>query len=231
MNPILAQDLSGKVVYKVDMDSFINKMDSEGNQNPSDGIFKNVAKHIKNFSAELVFEDNFSSFGTAKSLVLGENDKNLDDYVKKLISEGTYYSNFNDSIQIFITEFDNKPYKVKSNFEHKEWKILNETKRIGKFQCYKATHTVIVNGKETTITAWYTPEIPKALGPKTYVGQLPGLILQLEEGLLTYYCSEIKLNSKETINWPNKDETISKESFDKIVEAAFESFFGSKKQN
>jgi GLPGLI family protein len=53
------------------------------------------------------------------------------------------------------------------------WKIHDETKEIGRFECIKASASF--RGREYTV--WYTHEIPIALGPWKLIG-LPGLILE-----------------------------------------------------
>lgn len=50
--------------------------------------------------------------------------------------------------------------------------------------------------KDKTITAWYTPEIPVSQGPENYYG-LPGLILEVTDGVTTILCSKVVLNPKE----------------------------------
>lgn len=50
--------------------------------------------------------------------------------------------------------------------------------------------------KDKTITAWYTPEVPVSQGPENYYG-LPGLILEVTDGVTTILCSKVVLNPKE----------------------------------
>lgn len=62
---------------------------------------------------------------------------------------------------------------VKEKKAHIDWKLSNESKKIGTFECQKATATF--RGRE--YTAWYTNEIPLPYGPWKLQG-LPGLILE-----------------------------------------------------
>ncbi|WP_166386209.1 GLPGLI family protein [Polaribacter sp. 11A2H] len=81
-----------------------------------------------------------------------------------------------------------------------KWEIQKETKKIGEFECFKATTEIIVNtkGRKHLITAWFTTKIPISFGPLGYDG-LPGLILELEVYKKIYYAKKIMLNPKEEI--------------------------------
>jgi GLPGLI family protein len=63
-------------------------------------------------------------------------------------------------------------YVVEKKY-HFKWNLQNETKKIGKFTCNKATAKF--RGRE--YIAWYTTEIPLPYGPWKLQG-LPGLILE-----------------------------------------------------
>ena len=71
---------------------------------------------------------------------------------------------------------------------------------------------------ETTITAWYTPEIPVNQGPENYWG-LPGLILEVNDGKTITLCSKIVLNPKEKveIKAPKNGKVISQKEYDETV--------------
>lgn len=78
--------------------------------------------------------------------------------------------------------------------------------------------------KETTITVWYTPEIPVSQGPSNYWG-LPGLILEANDGRTVLLCTKIVLNAEEkiTIKAPEKGKKINQAAYDKLqVEKAKE---------
>lgn len=62
---------------------------------------------------------------------------------------------------------------VKETAPKINWKLVNETKKIGKFLCKKA----VANFRGRDYTAWYTKEIPVPYGPWKLHG-LPGLILE-----------------------------------------------------
>lgn len=72
--------------------------------------------------------------------------------------------------------------------------------------------------KMETITAWYTPQIPVNTGPKDYYG-LPGLILEINVGKTTMLCTEIIINSKNTIEIkkPTKGKKVTRKEYNIIV--------------
>lgn len=78
--------------------------------------------------------------------------------------------------------------------------------------------------KETTITVWYTLEIPISQGPGDYYG-LPGLVLEANNGRTALLCTKIVLNSEEkiSIEAPKKGKEITQAAYDKLrVEKAKE---------
>jgi GLPGLI family protein len=60
-----------------------------------------------------------------------------------------------------------------------KWKLLNESKEIGKFKCQKATTTF----RGRNYIAWFTTDIPISMGPWKLQG-LPGLILEAYDDTL-----------------------------------------------
>lgn len=149
----------------------------------------------------------------------------------------TFYKNFKENI--FITEKDlmSKQFFVKDQLTKLNWVLSSETKKIGNYNCQKATAKIVEkvetsedNTKSTNfledkslpeekiITAWYTTEIPISNGPTLYWG-LPGLILEIEEDGNKLICSKIVLNPKKKTNikTPKTSELISTEDYDKIV--------------
>lgn len=146
---------------------------------------------------------------------------------------GTQYRNLKDKTEITEAEFFGKEFLVTDSLPKLEWKLGSETKKIGNYTCYKATavlkrETVSEDKaisltdtaqKETTITAWYTPDIPVSHGPGDYCG-LPGLILEVNDGHTVLLCSKITLNPKEKfeLKAPKKGSKVTKAEYDRIVD-------------
>lgn len=113
--------------------------------------------------------------------------------------------------------------------EFKEWKLTQETKIISGYTCYKAIRTI--NGRKANkdIFAWYTPEIPVNFGPKGEAG-LPGLILELVLGSITFRATKIKLNPKKKIVIQKLEEGIkvTEKEFKILVSKTADKVFGKK---
>lgn len=76
-----------------------------------------------------------------------------------------------------------------------DWKLINETKKIGNFECKKAIGTF--RGRE--YTAWYAEDIPIPYGPWKLQG-LPGLILEAynKEQEIYFVAKNVDYPSKST---------------------------------
>jgi GLPGLI family protein len=153
---------------------------------------------------------------------------------------GTYYKNLKEERYTEATEFFGKPFLIKDSLVQLEWKIEKETKSIGNYICQKATAMRIREVSQITansgegftdsvmvdtvfITAWFTMQIPVSHGPGQYFG-LPGLILELNDGMNTILCTKVSLNTNtETeIKEPNDGEEVSSEEFEEITQKKLE---------
>jgi GLPGLI family protein len=159
--------------------------------------------------------------------------------------QGSIYKNTKDKKMIEDVEQFSKRFLVTEEMESSQWEMGTETKKIGQYTCYKATlvkedknidwGSIFSRGrnekkdstntkenkpakKMLTVTAWYTPQIPVSTGPDTYYG-LPGLILELNAGSTIMLCTEVAINTQETleIEAPNKGKEVSRDEYNKIV--------------
>jgi GLPGLI family protein len=155
---------------------------------------------------------------------------------------GKTYKNLKDKIVLEEREIYGKEFLVTDSLRKTDWKLENETKKIGGYTCYKATRTITFDAPETdapkdkpvdattawlrkdrVTTAWYTPEIPVSHGPSYYWG-LPGLILEVSTEHTTLLCSKITLNPKDKveIKIPGRGEKITREKFKETMRAKAE---------
>lgn len=83
----------------------------------------------------------------------------------------------------FTYAFNNQNYLVHDEIPEIKWKIsANETKKIGKYLCKKATTTY----RGTELEAYFTTEIPISLAPHKVSG-LPGLVMEMRSFGQIYY--------------------------------------------
>jgi len=119
---------------------------------------------------------------------------------------------------------DGKKVHVKELVPKINWKLINETKKIGNFTCKKAT--TFFRGRN--YTAWYNPEIAVPFGPWKFQG-LPGLILEVIDDKKThqwYFKSvEYPTQSKEPVKYislPKKMNFVTFEEFQAFQKEALD---------
>ena len=160
-------------------------------------------------------------------------------------SGGPVYKNIISKKALQSTEFMGKKFLISYDQEKLKWVMQKEQKMIGNYLCFKATAQIEkpktitsvwskaekendslksnVNDKEnieySTVTAWYTPQIPVSHGPAQY-GGLPGLILELNTDKTVMLCTKVVMNpdKKIQISEPTKGEFVTRNEFDNIVE-------------
>lgn len=163
-------------------------------------------------------------------------------------SEGKKYINAKNKTSINEDEIFGKEFLIVEPIEKQNWELVDESKKIGDYTCFKAKLLIPVSDKqkkeyeeflkkeaiksslfkmeepkEKIITAWYTPEIPVSFGPNNYWG-LPGLILEINEPELIILCSKVVLNTKgASIKVPNKGQKVSQKEFDAIQKKKYDS--------
>lgn len=227
----LSQDFQGKAVYKTKR-QFDIQLDST---QMNDALMNQMKERLKSH-----FEKDYTlKFNKTESLYT-ENEKLQTPSaegggVRVEISSGSndLFKNTAEGTYARQIEMMGKLFLIKDKLEAPEWKLEKETKKIGKYTCFKATRTkeitqrefasnedeVKETKKEIVTTVWYTPEIPVQHGPAEYWG-LPGLILEVQEDKFSILCSEIVLNPKDTmeIEEPTKGKEVNQEEYDKIQE-------------
>lgn len=101
-----------------------------------------------------------------------------------------YYRDFDKKQMIYRTVPTKliQSYLVSDTWTTIPWQIAGDRKKIGKFNCRKAT----ANFRGRAYTAWFTEEIPVSAGPWKLFG-LPGLILEAtdSENMFRAYAKKI----------------------------------------
>jgi|TARA_B110000091_G_C13737671_1_gene441872 GLPGLI family protein len=199
-----------------------------------------------NFKAEykLILEKN--SYAPIYYELLNKNAKSVFKFIKKTIPDeivnnqetGEVILNTKtpDSIQSliitdyklkkifvknYITENNGNSYKLYNTFEpiSIEWNYINETKKIDKYLCKKAT----TKFRGRLYVAWYSEEIPIIVGPWKFHG-LPGAIIEISDssGQVSFNLEKIEIPYDTDIKYDknNFKNLISIEHFLKIKKTA-----------
>ncbi len=154
--------------------------------------------------------------------------------------KGPQYKSTETNRYIRSQEFLGKVFLIRDSITEFQWKVTDETKKIGRFTCYKATTSFKieeVNWKSTTlgknekkkdqeeidVVAWFTPEIPINQGPDIFWG-LPGLILEANSGRTSIVCTlvEVKSWKGEKIDKPLKGKVVSHKEYVRIARRKLE---------
>ena len=168
---------------------------------------------------------------------------------------GKKYINIKDKKTITEEDIFGKEFVVTDSLGNSNWKLIDETKKIGDYTCFKAELIIPVTEREKqayqtylekteksnktsllgvmeepkdkVVTAWYTPEIPVSLGPANYWG-LPGLILEVNEEKIVLLCSKVTLNNKSTfkIKPPSNGKSVTQKEFNAIEKKKREQLMG-----
>lgn len=211
--------LNGKVLYKYRVNE--EKISGVENQAVLNRFKNSLTKSSEKIRYELIFNNKESSYKLEKKIIQ-ENDNFLNYAI--LITGGTeeFYLNKENKKKLKKIEFLGERFIINGTM-NEEWILTQETKTIGDYICYKATLNQTNKQKNTkiklpNIDAWYCPEIPLVFGPKGY-GNLPGLILELNIGPISYYAAKIKLNPVEKIEIkkPKAGKLISEEEFNDLL--------------
>jgi len=221
LSTVAFSQVTGKIVYEVNMDRFKQADEHEDSGSPSYTLLVKTAELAEDSRLELLFNEQMSLFRHQKGLSMEENE--FAAFAKELVCQGDYYTNSKENKSLFITEFGGQVLNVAGELNKIEWVLSKETKKIGEFTCYKALYQKEIAGKRKEVVAWYTTDIPLAYGPKEYGGTLPGLILELDEPVARYICTEVILNKKQKLTWPKNISAITQEEYDEKTEQAWQS--------
>lgn len=235
--PLTAQVLSGEANYKQKLvenvfDSIaIQKIDVKY-RGELDFVNESLRNHSDNFEFKLKFNSVESIYKTVEKL---QNDADRGYKIAAKFSRinDINYTNIRSGEKLVQMESFGELFVIKYDLNNTKWKLFNKTKMIKNYKCFMATTTKIVkNSKgvfEKPVVAWYTPEIPLNYGPKGY-GNLPGLILELQEDKLIFYATKIILNPKEiiVITKPSKGVFLTEKEFELKQKEMYGSFWKGK---
>lgn len=129
------------------------------------------------------------------------------------LAQFSTYKNYLENILIIKSGTSSAVYLINGKLKQLDWKIMNESKLIGKYLCKKAITTT----KDGKVTAYFTDEIPVSEGPSIY-GNLPGLILYLEAPDRNYKAIKIEFAENVKVERFKDGKNVTEEEYNKIVE-------------
>lgn len=227
------KNFQGRVAYSVSKTPVdVKKYTKEKKMSPS---MEKMTEALFNSKDQVMCVLNFSKtesvFFKSKKL---NNPNKTKSVVDILLGNNRYYVDLKEKKVLNQKEFMGDYFLIKS--KPLEWKLTQEKKKIGEYNCYKATSTRIIENSVGTfkkeVIAWYTPEISASFGPKNYVS-LPGLILEISDGDLLFKAQKIELNPKKkiVIKKPTKGKKMDEKDFEQLMKKLFYEHKAGKKLN
>jgi GLPGLI family protein len=233
--PILTQNRVTKVTYKLNMnlETLPDNISKKYNATQKEQL-KRKYENYNALEYTLLYNSKESLFYFTDSIVgLSKEYDNSNIEKQKILKnerKKKYYKSITENQTLFATALSGELLLIKSPLHFLEWKLTNENKEIGGYNCYKATlskegNYLLGYNEDMTITAWYCPEFPVPFGPMEF-GSLPGLILELQLGRKTYYVDAIKFNQNETIKPLTKGKPMALEKYSDFLHSFFDADFG-----
>ena len=227
-----SQITSGELTYRV---SYLEEKDKQGieqfnSKNPGlipkerlEQALKDVLEANKSLAYidyVLEFNKNEAYFQVKQNFMSIGSEIGKENFINFYVGvSGEYYHNIEKNISIHSWYHLDRQWLIEDELYDFKWKLLPETKIIQGYTCYKAIHkTKRPIQTYDEVIAWYAPGIPFSFGPAEYEG-LPGLILELEQGVYRFSAENIKFSEKpKKIKIPTKGEKHNREDFDKKQE-------------
>ena len=158
-----------------------------------DAWSKSIYKNIKDVKTTLVFS-NVESLYFVEDKMQNEGKTILN--INRIFAGGDnkYYKNTKTKEYFYQNNLEEL---LLTDLPEKKWQIIQESKKIGNYLCFKAIDIASKNTKMKPVV-WFTPQIPVSFGPKEFNG-LPGLVVLVEMTKRAISISEIVLNPKKEI--------------------------------
>lgn len=214
------QNKTSSIIYKKKIVTRLEK--SKINNTDAKKILQNSIIAAKELEYELIF-NNYESFFSEIEKLDSDNSNMLSNRLARLMGFGVgkFYMNIEKNKILVQRNLSSDLFLIESEIESQKWKKTNETKQIGKYTCFKATTTVLVETVsagtvEREVIAWFNPEIPIGFGPAGF-GGLPGLIMEIEKDNAVLYAYKVYLNKEDKgIKMPKRGIKVSKKEFREI---------------
>lgn len=174
-----------------------------------------VSKYLSQVKVfTLYYKDGISFYSEQDDAAKEEKDNGLSEGNSKFKTvnvgkkSGGIYKNQKTNEYLQEADLLGKAFLVSDKLDKIKWQLVNETKKIGEFNCKKAT--AVVNGEN--VTAWYTSSLPINDGPKEYWG-LPGLIIDLITPTKMYHAVSVTSVKQYDFTKPSKGQKVTKADY------------------
>jgi GLPGLI family protein len=144
----------------------------------------------------------------------GVKNRSLFSIAQAIVGKGIYYQNIETKIKLRQVETMGSFFLIKEAMVS-NWKITNESKKIGSYNCIKAVKDC--NSCDNSEEVWFTTDIPVPFGPLGYSG-LPGLIIEVKRNGLVLQLVKIAFTKENVkINKPVKGKEITLDSYNEMI--------------
>lgn len=206
------EKFEGEIIYKVTLNrpdfSKLEKNKKISKKRKEE--IKKTFKFSENVEATMQFNGKESLYSVKKSM---RNESNKRINFTEIFAGNTDKFYVNSANKEYFYQTSTFGENLLIEMAEKKWRLTQETKKIGKYTCYKA---IDLDSKNYSTIAWYTPEIPVNFGPKKYFG-LPGLILELQDSATFFSVIKIKISNKRIkIKKPTKGKKLTAKEYAKI---------------
>lgn len=196
--------------------------DEDFDKGPAQEFIKVAKESAHYLTFTLLFNENKSVFSIDETMNL--NDSGISTAVLLCGVNGKFY-NIKNTKKILNEIDDDDLGKIIIEYQNDtNWELINESKNIDGFTCFKASKIMTIDNGEygifkRTIIAWYCPSIPISFGPAGEAG-LPGLILELQNRNIVLGVKKIDLNPDEkiVINLPTKGKWVTEKEYSEILD-------------
>lgn len=211
-------NLKSQILNKVEYTIRIKLPKNESQKNIQ---AKELMDSAEDVIASLIFSKTESFYKLEEVM---ENDGESKINLTRILANTKSQYYYNMITKEFLQQINNSAGDFRIINKLIEWELTQESKKIGKYTCFKAIKKA-GNEKSANTEVWYTPEIPVGFGPAEYNG-LPGLIIEVQ-GPLIYRANKIQLNAKKTkkIKKPEQGRLISREEYSKLMKEYFPGLF------
>ena len=202
----------GSIEYTVESivakDSIKNKIKSNNKNNK---IYQSFLTSKANFELNLNSKESIYKIKRNTNKLKSDSDKTIKlNFLESFGGgNGKFYNNISTN-EILVQKMLFSDLLLVS-YKPIKWKLLNESKTIGKYRCFKAI-------SDNDIIVWYTPEIPLRYGPNLYHGP-PGLVLEVYISKIRIVATKINYKNEKNcfIQKPKKGILVTEDKYKKML--------------